>query len=218
MPGKSETTWIQIERDRQLVKRMLANDDQAFTIFVEEYLPRLYRYARHRIDNEQDIEDIVQNALISATKHIESFRGESTLFTWLVSICRNEISRHLKKSSRARDFFYPFLNDDILRAIVESLESPVEDQPEARTLRDDMKSVIQLALDQLPEKYASVLEMKYIEGQSSLEIARQFNIGDSAVQSLLARARRAFREVCSESIILLLDQDDLFTDFQEKQP
>ena len=57
----------------------------------------------------------------------------------------------------------PFLNDDVLRAVVESIETVAEDNPEACCRREELISMIQLVLDQLPERYAGALEMKYIE-------------------------------------------------------
>jgi RNA polymerase sigma-70 factor (ECF subfamily) len=195
---------------------MLADDETAFNTFVEEYFPRLYRYAHHRLANDQDVEDVVQQVLIKAIRRIETFRGESTLLTWLISICRNEISQHFEKTSQTRDLVQPFLNDDVFRAIVESLESPPDDEPEAITMRQDMISVIQLALDQLPEKHARALELKYIQGFSSKEIAKKLGIGDAATQSLLARSRRAFREVCSEAMYLFLNSDNPSRNTREK--
>jgi RNA polymerase sigma-70 factor (ECF subfamily) len=59
---------------------------------------------------------------------------------------------------------------------------------------------VQFALDQLPEHYASALEWKYIEGLDSRQIAARFQISDEATQSLLARARRSFREICGEAL------------------
>jgi RNA polymerase sigma-70 factor (ECF subfamily) len=96
-----------------------------------------------------------------------------------------------------------FLDDDMLRAAVESLEAPLVDEPESAARRSELIACVQMALDQLPTRYAAALELKYLEGFSSKEIANQLGIGDEAVQSLLARARRAFREICS--IALMID-------------
>ncbi len=188
---------LQQARDRKLVKRILAGDERALKSFVDDYFPRLYRYARHRLNCEADVEDVVQIVLSQAARRLETFRGESTLLTWLVKICRHEISKHLEKSKKSADLMAPFLNDDLLRSIVESIESP-DHCPEAEALREEYITVIQFALDQLPEHYARVLELKYVEGYNSKEIGTILNSSDEAIQSLLARARRAFKEVCNE--------------------
>ncbi len=201
------TASLQISRDKKLVRKILAGDELAFKSFVDEYFPKLYRYAYHRLGNKQDVEEVVQVVLSNAARWLGTFRGEATLLTWMVRICRNEISQHLAKLEQRNDLAMPFLDDDVLRSIVESIESDPGDEPEAVSQRNDLITLVQLALDQLPERYAAALELKYIEGYSSKEIARQFEIGDEAVQSMLARARRAFREVCSEAIFSLLDMD-----------
>ena len=195
---------MQVTRDRRLAKQVLAGDEKAFRQFVDEYLPRLYRYARRRLGNEADVEDVVQVTLTQAARRLETYRGEATLLTWLVQICRHEISRCLHQSERHADMMIPFLNDDLLKSVVESIEIENWGSPEADSRRMELISLIQFALDQLPERYASALELKYINGFNSKEVAQRMQISDEAAQSLLARARRAFREVCGEALYAAL--------------
>lgn len=194
------TGSIQLGRDRRLVRQILAGDERALRSFMDDYFPRLYRYARHRLHSAADADDVVQISLAQAARRLETYRGEATLLTWLVQICRHEISRQLQHNARDADMMVPFLNDELLRATAESIEVSADDSPEAASRRNQLISLVQFTLDQLPEKYARVLELKYIEGFNSREIARQMSISDEATQSLLARARRAFREVCGEAL------------------
>ncbi|MCB1710038.1 MAG: sigma-70 family RNA polymerase sigma factor [Halioglobus sp.] len=191
---------IQLGRDRRLARQILAGDERALRSFMDEYFPRLYRYARHRLGNEADVDDVVQITLSQAARRLETYRGEATLLTWLVQICRHEISRQLRQNNRDADMMEPFLNDELLRAAVESIEVSQGDCPESANRRSQLISLVQFTLDQLPEKYARALELKYIEGFNSSEIADQLRISDEATQSLLARARRAFRDVCGEAL------------------
>lgn len=195
-----QSASIALTRDRRLAKRILAGDEIAIRAFVDEYFPRLYRYARHRLSSEADVDDVVQIVLTQATRRLETYRGEATLLTWLVQICRHEISRQLHKTSRDNDMMAPFLNDELLRSVVESMETTDEHEPEAENNRIELITLIQFALDQLPEHYAIALELKYIQGFNSQEIAKRLHTTDSATQSLLARARRAFREVAGEAL------------------
>lgn len=195
-----DTGSIQLRRDRRLVRRVLSGDERALRVFMDEYFPRLYRYARHRLRAEADVEDVVQMTLVQAARRLETYRGEATLLTWLVQICRHEIARQHLKYERDRDMMLPFLNEDLLRSVVESIENEAPGTPEGESRRIELISLIQFALDQLPEHYAQALELKYIEGFASREIAARLRISDEATQSLLARARRAFREVCGEAL------------------
>jgi RNA polymerase sigma-70 factor (ECF subfamily) len=195
---------LQIARDRRLVQRLRKDDQRAMHVFYDEYFPKLYRYAARRMKSSQDIDEVVQAVLTTAARRIETYRGESTLLTWLIQICRHEVSRHYKLAMHS-DGTIAFLDDDMLRAAVESLEAPAVDEPESAARRSELIARVQMALDQLPARYADALELKYLEGFSSKEIANRLGIGDEAVQSLLARARRSLLEICS--IALTLDTD-----------
>ncbi len=175
--------------------------------FYDEYLPKLYRYAARRLPMRQDIDDVVQRVLTIAARRIETYRGEATLLTWLVQICRNEVSKHYKRAVRD-DLTVTFLDDDVLRAVVESLEAPTADEPESAARRSELVAMVQVALDQLPAGYADALELKYVDGFSSKEIAGRLGIGDAAAQSLLARARRSFREICSVGVSKAISNAD----------
>lgn len=183
---------------------MLNGDERALRQFMDDYFPRLYRYAWHRLDNAADVDDVVQATLSQAARRLETYRGEATLLTWLVQICRHEISRSLERASRS-DMMVPFLNDEYLRAVVEQ----VADEglsPEMEASRREVICLVQFALDQLPERYARALELKYVLGYGSREIARELGSTDEAAQSLLARARRAFREVSAEALRTLFTE------------
>ncbi len=194
------TAMMQLARDKRLARRIVAGEEAALREFVDDYFPRLYRYARSRLRNPADIDDVVQVVLAQAARRLETYRGDATLLTWLIRICRHEISRQLKRDAQDADIMTPFLNDDLLRSVVESIEVEGAGSPEADSRRMELIALIQAALDQLPERYAGALEMKYIEGLNSREIAKMMQISDEATQSLLARARRAFREVCGEAL------------------
>ena len=86
----------------------------------------------------EDIEELVQNVLVKAIRRLETYRGEATILTWLISICRNEISQHYKKKAKTRDLIQPFMDDELLQAMVEAIESPSDDEPEARQHRNDI--------------------------------------------------------------------------------
>jgi len=195
---------LQIARDRRLVRGMLKSDQRVLHAFYDEYFPKLYRYAARRMKSPRDIDEVVQSALTIAARRIETYRGEATLLAWLIQICRNEVSKHYTITA-PYEAAMASLDDDMLRAAVESLEAPRLDEPESAARRSELVARVQLALDQLPGRYADTLQLKYFDGFSSKEIAEKLGIGDEAVQSLLARARRAFREICSIALTFDID-------------
>ena len=186
---------LQIARDRKLARRMVRGDERAIQTFCDENLAKLYRFARARLPGEHDVDDVVQVVLTNAARRIETYRGEASLYTWLCKICRREVAKHI--ASRARHAVVTtFSEDSELNHAIHNLPGPGAEEPEAVARRAELIAQVQHALDRLPDRYSEVLELKYIDGFSSKEIARRFGLADEATQSLLARARRAFRDLC----------------------
>jgi RNA polymerase sigma-70 factor (ECF subfamily) len=182
--------------DRRLVKRLLAHDREAFNAFFDGYFPRLYRFARARIGDDADTtKEIVQVALTKAIRKLDSYRGEAALFTWLCTICRNEIADYRERVARERQHVVLTEDSPDIRAAVEAVAAPESDEPESNFRRLEATRLIQVALDQLPTNYGNALEWKYVYGYSVEEIAAKLGVGREAAQSLLARAKRGFHEV-----------------------
>lgn len=182
--------------DRRLVKRLLARDAEAFRTFFDGYFPRLYRFARTRLSDDPDAtKEIVHVTLSKALRKLGSYRGEAALFTWLCTICRNEINDHLERTARERKHVVPTEDLPEIRAAVEALAAPESDGPEDRFVRLETARLIQVALDRLPTRYGNALEWKYVYGFSVEEIAAKLGVNFEAAQSILARAKRAFHEV-----------------------
>jgi RNA polymerase sigma-70 factor, ECF subfamily len=182
--------------DRRLVKRLLAHDRNAFNEFFDGYFPRLYRFARTRLDDDPEVtKEIVHVTLTKAIRKLATYRGEASLFTWLCTICRNDINDHIERVARERKVVV--LTEDLpdVRAVVEALAAPESDEPEDALRRLETTRLIQVALDKLPTHYGNALEWKYIYGFSVEEIAAKLGVGFEAAQSILARAKRAFCDV-----------------------
>lgn len=195
-------------QDRRLVKRLLAREEAAFHEFFDGYFGRLYRFALIRLNDDPDgAKDVVHSALTKAMRKIDTYRGEAALFTWLCTICRNEISDHISKQVRDRE--HVVLAEDFpeIRAAVESLEAPSSDDPETNFRRLETTRMIQVALDRLPSRYGDALEWKYIHGFSVQEIATKMGLGLEATHSVLARAKRAFRDAYLSLTQALIDDD-----------
>jgi len=181
--------------DTELVRRMLAGEQAAFTDFFESHFPRVYRFALPRLaGNEDAAREVAQRTMIKAMRKLAQYRGEAALFTWTCQICRREIADHVRASSRSSAKVVLIEDSEEVRAALESIAAPPGDDPLHRLDRAELGRMIQAILDRLPGRYGDALEWKYIEGHSVEEIGERLGIGRTAAQSLLARARVAFRE------------------------
>src|SRR5689334_3470530 len=176
---------------------MLAGDARAFDAFFDAYAKRLAAVATRRSTLPAAAsEDIVQNTLIKAIRCLASYRGEAALFTWLCEICRNEIINLQRKE--ARRFDEDSVEQSAVRETVLELRAPDHDSPCTALEIASHRSAVAQALNSLPERYARALEWKYGDGFSVEEIARMLGLTTVAAQSLLARARVAFRQAWPE--------------------
>lgn len=176
------------------MRLLLAGDRRALDAFFAAYFPRLYRFALRRVDgHEADCEEVVQITLVAALRGLHGWRGEATLFTWLCTLCRHEIGALHRRRGRIAAVELREADDDF-DAATESLAAAERDEPLAGAERDERARRIRAVLDHLPPRYGDVLEWKYLEGLTMEEIAKRMETGVVTVQSLLARARRAFRD------------------------
>ena len=182
------------QSDRALVKRLLRGDEAAFEEFFACYFPRLYRFALARLGGDEDAaEEVVQATLCRAVAVLKTYRGEAALFTWLCTLCRHEMGAHLRRVARERPAREPLEESPETRAALESLAAALEDGPEDDLRRKEVARVVQNILDYLPAAYGDALEWKYALGLPVKEIAARLGLSPKAAESLLTRARQAFR-------------------------
>ena len=189
-----------------LARRVIAGEESAFEEFFSAYFPRLYRFARVRLGgNDDGAEDVVQTTLIKALEKLHTYRGEADLFTWLCTFCRWEIAAWFKRTGRTADVS---LADDRTetRAILDAIAALSRDDPESELHRHELSRLVRAVLDHLPGRYGDALEWKYIEGLSVQEISQRLGLGYKAAESLLTRARQAFREAFTLVVARPLDR------------
>ena len=181
--------------ERALVERMRAGEETAFEEFFDGHFSRLYRFALLRLEqDEAAAEDVVQTTMCKAITGLPGYRFEAALYTWLCTICRREIAAHYERLGR-RPAPLPLLEDSPeVRAALESLAAAGSGDPERQMERKDVARLVQSTLDALPASYGDVLEWKYVQGLSVREIAGRLRLGLKAAESLLTRAREAFRD------------------------
>ena len=173
---------------------MLDGEEAAFDAFFDAVYPALYRFALARLGRDEDAAgEVAQAAICKAITKLHTYRGQAGLLTWLCVFCRHEIYAHNKR--RGARPSVPFAEDEPeIRAALESLRAAAADDPDAALDRVRLATFVQRVLDHLPSHYADALEWKYIDEIPVQEIAARLALGPKAAESLLTRARNAFRD------------------------
>jgi RNA polymerase sigma-70 factor (ECF subfamily) len=184
----------QIAQDRDLAARVAGGDQAAFDMFFKEYFPRLFRFTLSRVGNDPDLaEEVVQRTMCIVVRKMGTYRGEALLFTWLCQICRNEKAAIFRQRKLEMTENLPIEDHPAVQAALESMLAS-DFRPETAQRRDEIAHFVKTTLDYLPANYATALEMKYVQGCSVAEIATRLDIGTKAAESVLSRARAAFKE------------------------
>lgn len=169
---------------------MLAGDGEVFEEFARRYSKALYRFAFARLDGDRELaREIAQTALCKVLANLSTYRGDAALLTWACACCRNEILMHFRRARSHPDEVG--LEDDLKPAV--GFRPAGEGDPEAAVLRREAATRVHMALDVLPDHYARALEWMYLERVPVKEIAARMEMRPKAAESLLTRARQAFR-------------------------
>jgi len=186
--------------ERELVTRMRRGDRRAFNEFFDTFAPRLTSFALRRSSFDSvAIEDVVQLTMINAMRNLNGFKGSATLFTWLCKICRNQLADARRNALRV-----PSLTSiDELAA-----ERPLATVVELTDFRDPLdeceadsnRSAVRRIINKLPAHYARILELRFGDELSGQEIARSLDMSADAAESLLSRARLAFKAAWTEHL------------------
>lgn len=160
---------------------------------------RLVGFVRQKIKNEAEVEEIVQDTLLTAWDCLPNFKGNSKLFTWICGIARHEIGDFYRKQ-RIKQIVFSKL--PLLKEIVDKALGPELAYQELETKRKILNT-----LKKVSEGYHQVLRLKYIEGLSMKEIAEKLNVSVKAVESRLSRARVAFRKEYATTPAVISEKD-----------
>ena len=169
----------------------LASADRAFERLYRRHVEDVYRYSLAVLANDADAEDVVQTTFLNAYRSYQSGTRPKEAGNWLIAIAHNVCRQRFRTAARRpREV-----------ALDPDLTPVADNEDEQRYHRED----IQRALSALTFPQRSALAMRELEGRSYKEIAAALEVSESAVETLIFRARRAFREqlegtiTCSEA-------------------
>ena len=187
--------------DAELVGRIARHDQAAFEILMRRHNGKLFRVARAILKDDAEAEDALQEAYLDAYHHIDGFRGEARLTTWLTRIVINQALMRLRKQRRDR-IVVPFESGRDTEP--DRSEADVADEhsesPPAATLRAEIRRALERRIDELPTAFRTVFVMREVEDMTVEETAECLSIPATTVRTRLFRARALLREALARDM------------------
>ncbi|HKW90216.1 MAG TPA: sigma-70 family RNA polymerase sigma factor [Candidatus Acidoferrales bacterium] len=179
------------EEDIALVERVLAGERRAFEPLVRRHERRIFRVVLAVLGNAEDAEEAMQDTFVKAFRHLGQFRRESKFTTWLTRIAVNEAlqKRRARKEAVSLDE-----TRDVEEPFMPRRHENWQANPEKIYGKQEMRRLIESAIEALPEIYREAFVLRDVEEMSAEEAAEAVGIGVPALKSRLLRARLMVRE------------------------
>jgi RNA polymerase sigma-70 factor, ECF subfamily len=175
-----------------LVARARDRDEAAIRSIMQSNNRRLYRLARGILRNDSEAEDVVQETYVRAFTHLDQFRGESSLSTWLSRIAMNEALGRLR--GQRANVEWTSLPQPTLEAQIIQFPLAASTDPEKTMAQREIQQVVERAIDEIPEPFRLVFITRVIEGMNVEETAEILGLRPETVKTRLHRARAMLRE------------------------
>jgi len=180
-----------------LVAAARRRDEAAIRELVRRHNQRLFRAARSVLRSDAEAEDVVQASYVKAFTHLDQFRAEAGFATWLTRIALNEALERLRRRR-------PSLDLESFEAAESSIIAfplgQTPDDPEVAVSRQQLRHLLEAAIDDLPAAFRAVFVLRDVEGLSIEETAEQLGIRPETVKTRLHRARTRLRHALSATI------------------
>ena len=181
-----------LPNERQLVLQAQAGNSEAFGQLYDAYMERIYRFVYFRVEDQQTAEDITSQVFLKAWSNLDRFSFDRTPYlAWLYTIAHNAVIDHYRtrKVTAALDDVQLSQQDH-----AEVVENEID-------LHSEMKS-IKAAMHTLTDDQQRVLTLKFIEGLSNTEIARQLGKREGAIRALQMRGLQALAKQLEEKMVI----------------
>jgi RNA polymerase sigma-70 factor (ECF subfamily) len=178
------------ESDLVLVKRVQRGDKTAFDLLVRKYQHKVVKLVLRYVRNPAEAEDVAQEAFIKAYRALPQFRGDSAFYTWMYRIAINTPKNSLASRDRSPIRYDLDLTDpEESHSVQSKLQDP--DTPEGMALTEEIRLIVNSAIDALPEELKTAIVLRELDGLSYEEISAAMECPVGTVRSRIFRAREA---------------------------
>ena len=179
------------KNEEELLEGLRRNEKMACTCMLKRFAHRLYLLARRLVNNDAEAEEVLQESFIQACSHIASFKGKSSINTWLYRIVTNAALMKRRRHTPETVPLTTELDDEHAEASMELIDE--EKTPDEEILQAEVRTAIREALSQLPDALREAFILRHVDGLSTKEAAAKLDISEAALKVRLHRARQALQ-------------------------
>jgi len=176
--------------DEELVERIRHGNPAVYEVLMRRYNQRIYRVVLSITRNDSEAEDVMQEAYVRAYQHLGEFEGKAKFSTWLTKIAVYEALSRVRRLTRTGS---PKSFSDESLDVMDTVKSDERD-PERQMYDQELKLVLQRAIQSLPDSYRSVFVLRVVEGLDVNETAAALEISAESVKTRLHRGRALLRK------------------------
>ncbi|MBI2641626.1 sigma-70 family RNA polymerase sigma factor [Candidatus Roizmanbacteria bacterium] len=175
------------DEERKTIDRILHKDEKSLILVHKKYHKVIFQFINRKLQNYHESEELAQDVFLDFIESLRDFRYQCSIKTFLFSIAKNKVIDVIRKKKIKKILF-----SSLPSYFVEGLKTIlIDDEIERKELQSKIKRV----LESLPNDYQLILRLKYIDGEKVAKIAEKLSLGFKATESLLFRARKAFRKL-----------------------
>lgn len=193
-PARELATDVALS-DAAVVSRVLAGDVAMFEVLMRRHNQRVYRAVRSLLRNEAEAEDAMQDAYVSAYEHLDQFQGNSAFSTWLIRIAINAALAKLR--GRAR--LVPLDGEPPGDPMDFGRTAPAPDA-ERRAAAREAVTLLEGALDELPDIYRSTFMLRELEGLDTAATAEALGVTEDVIKTRLHRAKLSLKDALFDRV------------------
>lgn len=177
-----------------LVTALREGVEEAYEILIQRYQQPVYNLVCRLLNDPSDVSDIVQEVFLKVFRNIGSFRGNSSLKTWVYRIAVNEAYNHRRWFSRHQRQEVALTADDGAPSYADTLADPSRN-PFDQAADRETRAVVEASLEKLNPKFRAVVVLRDIEDLTYEEIATVLDVSLGTVKSRILRGREALRKI-----------------------
>jgi RNA polymerase sigma factor (sigma-70 family) len=179
--------------DHEVINRILQGEKDLYAIIVRRYNQRLYRVGMSLLNDDAEVEDVMQVAYINAYQNLGGFAFKSSFSTWLTRILINECLLRIKRRGKTI-----IMNDENMENEMRQRPLAENQTPVAKILNAELKTILEDAIQRLPEMYRTVFVMREIENMNVAETQECLSLSEANVKVRLNRAKAMLRTLLAD--------------------